>query len=93
MPQGLEIRDSSGTVILTISDRITRLLGSSSMTGGTAGSVTNAGFTTGTPFWWASRDAGGSFFYDPVITVTSDTMSWTWPNGGSGNYTVVYGVY
>ena len=93
MSEGVEIRDAGNTVILTLSDRITRILGSVAMTGGTNSSVTNAGLTTGAPYWWASRDAGGGFFWDPSITVSGDTISWTWPNGGSGAYTLVYAVY
>ena len=93
MTEGVEIKNASAVTTLTLTDRITRLIGSVAMTGGTAGSVTNAGIATGSPFYWASRDAGGGFFWDPSITHSGDTISWTWPNGGSGAYTLVYGVY
>ena len=93
MPEGLEITGPTGTVELLVTDRITRILGEVALTGNTAGSVTNAGLSTGTPFAWASKDDGAFFAKDPAWSVSGNVLSWTWPYSQGGAFTLVYGVY
>lgn len=93
MPQGLEVYNASGVLEMAVTDRLTRIIGETTATGGTAGSVTNAGLATGSPFWWVSRDSSSFYSIEPSITVSGDTLSWTWPISTTGSFTIIYGVY
>jgi hypothetical protein len=94
MPQGMQIWDASGNLILEISDRIARVLGVASITGGTDGSVTNAGFSTGTPFWACVPVASGRAPV-PDVSLSGTTLSWDFTPGigYAPSYRLVYGVY
>ena len=92
MPEGLEITGPTGTVELLVSDRITRILGETTITGNTAGSLTDAGLLTGTPFWWCAKSDGAFFAKDPIISVAGNVISWTWPYSQGGSFELTYGV-
>jgi hypothetical protein len=92
MPQGLQTWNSAGDLTLDTNYDVGRVLGITSITS-SAGSVTDAGLTTGRPFWWYMKDDGGSFSTQPDISVSGSTLSWSWPSGGGSNGRILYGVY
>lgn len=88
MSYGLEVYDASGNVILTVTDRITRLLGTATFNA--SGSVTDARFADGTP-WWFVQPTTSSGNESPDITFSGTTLSWSNPGGGS--FSIIYGIY
>ena len=93
MPQGLQIWDASGNLILDTSNRIGRVLGVVTLDGNTSSSETNDGLLTGTPFYMVVF-LGSFATYSPTISIASNVISWTMPSGAAGNfYRLVYGVY
>jgi len=95
MPQGLQIWDASGNLILDTSSHIGRVLGVATLTGGTNGSVTDANFSTGTPFWHLQPNATYPTKL-PDITISGTTLNWNFQAGytWSGmSFKLIYGVY
>jgi len=95
VPQGLQVFDASGNIVLDITDRLTRVLGEVN-TGAAAGSVTDAGLSSGDPWYiafrvdgamWSSADA------DLAISISGTTLSWSYGSGTAQNMTITYGVY
>lgn len=87
MPQGMQVRDASGALIQDVTDRVTRILGYVDTTTA-AGSITDARFATGTPFYQK-----GNVDFNSVgknVTFSGNTMSWT---AGSDVSRIRYGVY
>lgn len=91
MPQGLQIFDASGNVILDTNVKAGRVLGTATVAASTAGSVTNAGLTTGTPFWIYQASTTSYFARAPTISVSGSTLSWAADSDRAG--LIVYGVY
>lgn len=87
MPEGLQVWDATGNLVQDIPNRLTRLLGVVATTTA-AGSLTDARFATGTPFY---QKQGVDFnSTGKEVTFSGTTMSWTAGNH-SGN--IRYGVY
>lgn len=59
MPQGIQVWNAAGTLVLDTSRRAARILGFE-LIYNVAGSVTNAGFATGSP--WAAFNAYTTWF-------------------------------
>lgn len=108
MPAGIQTFDASGNLILDLTDRITRLIGSV-VTGTVAGSIVVPEFSQGTPFF-AVVDTGvlsggwdytGSGTAPMVPTISGTTLSWDRPRNAPGaayhsnprSVTIFYGVY
>jgi hypothetical protein len=89
---GCRVRDDAGNIILDLTDRLGRVLGVVTITS-SGGSVTNAGFLDGSPFWVYLKDTNGNFSNQPTISVAGDTLSWSWPSGGGSDGRILYGVY
>lgn len=89
MPQGFQAWDAAGNLIFDTADRLTRILGQTTVNG-TAGNVVDARFATGTP--WSVLVSDDVDYERQGITVTfaGTTMSWT-----TGNFSgvLLYGVY
>ncbi len=94
MGQGLQVWDAAGNQIVDVSDRLGRVLGVTTLTGGTDGSVSNAGLATGTPFWACIPVATGAA-PTPGISVSGTTLSWDFEAGigYAPSYRLIYGVY
>jgi len=62
-------------------------------TGTSSGSVTDAGFTEGTPWWQVfSKGTGNGLMQKPnVAMVDSDTLGWTQQPGNETDCRIVYG--
>lgn len=95
MPQGLQVWNAAGVLILDTPMRLGRVLGTASI-GNTNGSVSNALLTTGTPFWFVYSLNANAAVYQPVVSVAGSTLSWTWAASGASYNTpcaLIYGVY
>ncbi len=86
MPQGLQVWDASGNLVLDVTTRLPRILGSV-QTGTSAGSVTHTGLSSGTPFYFATTMA--NFQNSPVGSFSGNVFSWT----AGSDVQLVYGVY
>lgn len=77
MPQGMQIWDPSGKLVLDTAHRLTRMLGVFD-TGVTDGSMNFPGFTTGTPFYIKlTPDLGNA---PPVVSISGTTLTWSFNN-------------
>lgn len=92
MPQGLQVWDDQGRVLVDLGDWLGRLAGSTPVTANTAGSITNALLQNGTPFFvWvpSTEEAVTGATTMPSVTFSGSTMSWSSvPVSG----TLIYGV-
>lgn len=94
MSFGLEVYDENGNTILDSNSRCSRMLGNINTTTAT-GSVT-APFNEGSPFFFVmgAYVGIGNLSYGPNITISGNTLSWTYTSGSPNtNLTIVYGVY
>ena len=92
MPQGLQVWDDQGRLLVDLGDWLGRLAGSAAVAANTAGSTTSVLLQSGTPFfvWIPSTEEGviGSTTM-PSVTFSGSTMSWSSvPVSG----TLIYGV-
>lgn len=94
MPQGLQVWDASGNLILDISERVGKFLGIATITAGVNGSVTNAGFALGQPFFMVTT-LGTLPTYRPSLTFNAgtNTLSWDWQGRPGSNCSLRYGVF
>jgi hypothetical protein len=92
MPQGLQVWDDQGRLLVDLGDWLGRLAGSAAVTASTAGSITNVLLQSGTPFFvWvpATEEAVTGATTMPSVTFSGSTMSWSSvPVSG----TLIYGV-
>lgn len=98
MPQGLEIYDSSGALILSITDRLTKFIGSQTISSN--GSITISGLLPGNQlfaiFFEDEESASNLFTTKPAVVVSSSSISWNYvPYTGQPNASgkLVYGQY
>lgn len=94
MPHGLRTWDASGNMVIDVSTRLTSIIGVASVTSSN-GSVTNADFARGTPFWYFTNIPAG--IATPDVSFSGTTLSWTWNANTTffprGNMNLVYGTY
>jgi len=97
MSAGLVIKDTSGNIILDMTTRIPREIGSFS-TGTSNGSLA-VSFPAGT-IWWVRSVTATTGFYGkpPAVTLSGSTFTWAFSfTSGLGEYavgaTIYYGVY
>jgi len=89
MASGIQAWNAAGNLIFDTNDRISRILGSASVTTA-AGSVTDARFATGT-IWFTFISSSMDYTRTGhVITTSGNTISWT---SGSWTGIILYGVY
>jgi hypothetical protein len=92
MTTGVRIWDASGNLIFDTPTIVFRYLGTIKTTAGTGGSVTDAGLSTGTP-WWVIQGAVGTLAATGVIvSVSGTTLTWAYTGTISRNATIIYGV-
>jgi hypothetical protein len=94
MGVGLQVWDAAGNLVVDTTTRVGKILGVTTLTGGVAGSVVDSRFGFGVGFWRVVPLTNYAVAM-PTLSLSGDTLSWTWPNGGSGSqgYSLVYGVY
>lgn len=94
MAYGWQVLDASGNITTDHTNYLGTFLGVTTLTAGTNGSVTNAGFSLGTPYWHAIPTATFTQIKEPTLSVSGTTLSWTWPSSpGTATWKLVYGVY
>ena len=86
MPQGLQVFNASGQIILDIGSRPMKLLQVNSLTAGSNLSVSVSG--TIVPIV-----ANSSLNYTPIITVSSGSVDVTWRSGSTGSATLFLQEY
>ena len=94
MPQGLQIFNAGGDLILDVTDRLTRVLGEFE-TGTKDGRIIDNALTTGEP-WFIAIGIDAYFTYGEMgcaITINENILSWTFSPGSRGNKKIIYGVY
>lgn len=94
MSQGLQVFNASGQVIFNTSDRLTRIIGSASLSGN--GSMVVPEFATGAGFYFMfalEEYAPGVPRQFPRITISGTTLSWDTPGTPHVPGLVFYGVY
>lgn len=100
MPAGLEVYDQYGNLKVGLGTRLMRFLGSVVVPGGSgAGSLTNDGLLTGTPFhsqtMFAANGSGyfpGDNMYPMSVWFAGNTMNWV-SNAGMPDKIVQYWVH
>lgn len=99
---GFRVRDRSGTIILDITDRLTRVVGLFN-SGGGGGSITIPAFALGAG-WAAVLEAQlppsspSTLYSYPIVSISGTTLSWSFPNYQGQSITIIpcdiiYGVY
>ena len=92
MAYGLRVWNASGQLTLDISDSLTRLLGSVTVSG--TGVLNVPGFSTGRPFYYVVDSVfGAQADYPPIPSISGNNLSWTSQGSPSRPITIVYGVY
>lgn len=98
MADGLKVWDASGNLTFDGTTRISRVLGSIGVSAGATGSVTDAGFATGTPYCICVRTNAGTptqpnnSNIPPIISFAGTTMSYN-VAAPSNDHLLIYGVY
>lgn len=92
MPQGLQVFDASGNVLVDTSTRLGRILGVTTITT-TTGSVVDSDFANGTPFWYAIPLSIADVEFGPDLSFSGTTLSWDFQGRTVTSHRLVYGVY
>lgn len=94
MGLGVQVFDAAGNLLIDVTTRLSRVVGSQTITAGSTGSLSVPNSTQG-KIWWAIAPSGGSR-YVPLISISGNTISWS-PNGsypnGSVDALLIYGLY
>lgn len=95
MPQGFQVWDGAGKLIADYTTRLSRIIGS--VTVAANGSLTDVGFSTGTPFAVVCNSSASEEYSIALnVTFSGNTMSWTDLNGFTSypaSIIIMYGVY
>ena len=94
MPQGLQVWNEFGTLILDTNDPTGVILGVHLFNGGasgTGGNITVPGLSLGRPF----TVLRGTWFTDPLITISGTVISWQFTQfvPSSLVYELIYGYF
>jgi len=89
MAYGLQVFSASGALILDISHRCGRVIGTFNT--GTSNGSTNITVPPTTQLWASLLNPSPDL--SPALNVSGGTISWTFPSIGSANSIVVYGCY
>jgi hypothetical protein len=93
MPQGLEVFNGSGVRVLSVTDRITRFLGSTYVAGD--GSLYVPDFSQGQPWYYLiPAEAWLQNKSYPLLGISGQTLSWTYSGRSNGAACwIAYGIY
>lgn len=82
MPQGIQVFNTDGSLQFDTSSRVYRVL-TVALAGGVSGSLTNTGLSTGTAIINVLPGVSGAI--PPTVTVTGNTVSWSYTDSSSGS--------
>ena len=89
MPQGIQIWDAAGNLIMEYTDRVGRVIGSVDITAANqSGSVSNAQFAAGGGWYFLF----GSAENHPTVSIAGTTLTWTQFDVSDWLGTMFYGV-
>lgn len=92
MAYGLEVRDSAGNVVVTLSNRLTKILGTVDVSA--SGSLTLPAAPAGNAYWCWFRPANVNFTGNPpFVRVSGGSLLWTYGAGTAQAGTIMYGAY
>lgn len=97
MAAGLQIWNSSGVLILDLTDRISRVLGRVTIDANSSGYITDSRFALGT-IWWqvlSPNSLAGAYAPNMVAEPSNNRIAYT-PHvtfSAAVNVDVIYGVY
>ncbi len=94
MPNGLQINDASGNLVVDITTRLNRVLGRIDVNKAN-GSESNSGLSQGNPYFIIlGQDVG---LISPNVSISGTTITWTYdvvaPDEYKDNTIILYGVY
>ena len=92
MPQGLQVWNSSGQLIIDTSTSIGKVLGITTITAGVSGNIADTKFALGTPFWSLINQGPDSYGASPIVSYNSGLTRLEWTNSAAYNNLLVYGV-
>ena len=94
MGVGIQVFDASGNLLIDVTTRLSRVIGTQPIAAGSTGSLAVPNSGQGR-IWWAILPGGGSR-YVPLVSLSGNTLSWS-PNGSyPGTVTdalLIYGLY
>ena len=93
MIQGLQVFDASSRLVVNVTDRIPRTLGTI-WTGTVSGSTSHSGLAQGDPWFTMLGQEPG--FVSPEVTFSGNTMSWTFTSTVTDyrdSCLILFGVY
>lgn len=85
------VRNADGTVQLDLSSRITKFLGTVTVTLG-SGSISVPGFAAGRAFYFTFPSVDGINRTAPDVTISATTLSWTATANSAGTQ-IGYGIF
>ena len=96
MATGFKVWDAAGNLTIDGTTRMSRVLGYTTIGANTSGTITDAGFSTGTPYWISIRNSLSPGAFDdvepPSISVAGTTL--TYDNSSPRlDHLVIYGVF
>jgi len=94
MGLGMQVFDASGNLMIDVTTRLSRVIGTTTIGAGSTSSIAVPASGTGI-VWYAVYGSGGNR-YSPVISVSGDTISWSPRSGfpgGAVDVTILYGRY
>lgn len=96
MPQGLQIWDAAGNIVLDTNYRTARRLGSV-VTGTSNGSLYIPDFVQGQPFFISEPLLDNvAYFVLPNVVISGYTLSWSFPSqeaSSRNSMSIAYGVF
>lgn len=92
MAAGLQVWDANGDQIVDTTTRLGRIIGITTISTNT-GSINDADFADGTPFFIATPTNVSSPSFGPKLSMSGTTLSWDFEGRTVSSHRLVYGVY
>lgn len=92
MASGLQVWDANGDVVVDTTTRLGRIVGVTTINSA-SGSINDADFADGTPFWIATPSDNTSPTFGPKFTFSGTTLSWNFEGRTVSSHRLIYGVF
>jgi len=94
MPQGLQVWNSAGVLIVDYTDRLGSIVAIATLVSGVDGSITNSKFAMGDPFWMLTPLVSYATYLPTVsFNAGTSTLSWAWEGRSGASTRLIAGVY